>query len=95
MTHNGTVMRKHVIVRGRVQGVGFRAGVHDQAQRLGLVGWARNRADGSVEVEAEGDHDNVDDLLEWLRTGPRGASVETVDVTDVPAMGERYFTIEF
>jgi acylphosphatase len=66
-----------LIVRGRVQGVGFRAFVVQQARALGLSGWVRNRADGSVEVFAVGDA--VDALVAACARGPVGARVETVE----------------
>jgi acylphosphatase len=70
--------RLHAVVRGRVQGVGYRATTLDEAWRLGLAGWVRNRVDGSVEVLAEGCPAKLDLLLECLQRGPRGASVESV-----------------
>ena len=68
-------MRLHVIVRGRVQGVGFRAFVVDSGLALGVTGWARNRWDGSVEVVAEGTRDALNTLLADLRRGPRMSNV--------------------
>jgi acylphosphatase len=69
----------HVVVRGRVQGVGFRWFVRERARRLGLVGWVRNRDDGCVEVHAEGAADALDRLRQDLRTGPSGAKVSGLD----------------
>ncbi len=69
------------IVRGRVQGVGFRDFVWRRARFLGLVGYVRNLPDGrSVEVVAEGRRDDLEQLLEFLRSGPPAAHVEQVDV---------------
>jgi acylphosphatase len=68
-----TLLRLHAFVEGIVQGVGFRYYVQDQAARLGLKGWVRNRWDGSVEVLAEGSRDNLDHLLNALYRGPRAA----------------------
>ncbi|MCB1734965.1 MAG: acylphosphatase [Gammaproteobacteria bacterium] len=65
-------------VRGRVQGVWFRASTREQAQRLALNGYAKNLADGRVEVLACGQADHVECLREWLRTGPPLADVEQV-----------------
>jgi acylphosphatase len=59
----------HAIVEGKVQGVFFRAYTRDEAERLGLSGWVRNRPDGSVEALISGDTRNVDRMLEWLETG--------------------------
>jgi len=74
------MMVRHVIVHGRVQGVGFRAFLEDTAERLGLEGWVRNRRDGSVEAMVAGPQDAVDRIVEWARVGPRHAIVANVDV---------------
>ena len=76
--------RIHGIVRGRVQGVGFRASAAHEARRLGLAGWVRNRPDGTVEVLASGDDAAVDQLAEWLKRGPRGAHVTGLDIHPPP-----------
>jgi acylphosphatase len=76
-------MRLHVLVRGRVQGVGFRWFVREAARDLGLAGWVRNRPDGAVEVAAEGDARMLERLRDTLRAGPSGASVTAVD--DLPS----------
>ena len=70
--------RLHVRLEGLVQGVGFRWFVRERARRLGLVGWVRNLADGSVEVVAEGDSGQLDLLKEALQAGPDGARVDAV-----------------
>lgn len=70
----------HVAVRGRVQGVGFRWFVREQARALSLIGWVRNRADGSVEVLAIGDEGALRQLQALLRSGPPGARVSQVEV---------------
>lgn len=67
------------MVRGRVQGVYFRASALREARRLGLTGWVANRPDGSVELVAEGEEDQVKDLLAWTQHGPSTARVEKVD----------------
>ncbi|MDD9940880.1 MAG: acylphosphatase [Myxococcales bacterium] len=71
--------RIHLVVRGRVQDVYFRASTLREARRLGLTGWVRNRADGAVEMVAEGEEDQVKDLLAWAQTGPSTARVDKVD----------------
>ena len=76
--------RIHAIVRGRVQGVGFRAATSYEARRLGLAGWVRNRLDGTVEVLADGDDAAVDQLAVWLKHGPRGAHVTGLDLHPPP-----------
>ncbi len=67
------------IVSGRVQGVGFRQGCRQMARSLGLVGWVRNQADGTVEVFAQGETDDLDRLVTWLWSGPAGAAVTGVE----------------
>jgi acylphosphatase len=69
-----------VRVRGRVQGVFFRAETRDRARSLGLEGWVSNEPDGSVEAVFEGAPDRIDSMLEWCRRGPRGAEVADVEV---------------
>ncbi len=71
--------RVHVRVSGLVQGVAFRHHTRREAMRLGLCGWVRNTADGSVELECEGSDEAVERLLRWLHHGPPRAFVERVD----------------
>ena len=71
-----------LVVRGRVQGVGFRAFVEETAFDLGLKGWVRNRRDGSVEAVAAGAPTAVDALIEAVRRGPRAARVDAVDIAE-------------
>jgi acylphosphatase len=73
------VKRLPVLVRGRVQGVGFRWFVREAARELGLSGWVRNRIDGTVEVAAEGSEVTLDRLRDELRRGPPGAAVASID----------------
>ena len=70
-------------IRGTVQGVGFRYALRREALRLGIAGWVRNRADGSVEALVHGESRNVDALEAWARVGPPAARVESVQ--SVPA----------
>jgi acylphosphatase len=70
-----------VIVSGRVQGVGFRQFVRSQARTYGLSGWIKNRDDGkSVELEAEGPTENLEQFLSRVNAGPPGARVDQVDI---------------
>jgi len=75
--------RVSVRVRGRVQGVAYRASTRAEARRLGLVGWVRNLPDGGVELEAQGAADLVEALLAWCRIGPPAAVVTALDVQDL------------
>jgi acylphosphatase len=71
-----------LMVRGRVQGVGFRYFAERTAARLGLAGWVRNRADGSVEAVAAGEAAQVEAMVEACRRGPSSARVDSLDVLD-------------
>jgi acylphosphatase len=79
-------MVKHLSIRGKVQGVGYRYHYSREAERLGITGWVRNRRDGSVEAMLAGTPQAVDALVAWARLGPSSAVVEHVDVTE--AQGE-------
>ena len=86
--------RVRAIVTGRVQGVSYRASTADEAHRLGLAGWVKNRADGAVELEAEGDADRIASLLRWCEHGPPAARVSRVTVEELsPEGAETGFTI--
>jgi acylphosphatase len=81
-------------VRGLVQGVSFRAATRSEARRLGLTGWVRNQADGSVALEAQGPAARVEDLVAWCRQGPPLADVSGVEVDDLAVVtGEDGFAI--
>jgi len=80
-------VRAHVVVRGRVQGVWYRGSMQEEAQRLRVVGWVRNRPDGTVEAEIEGERTDVDALIAWAHHGPPGARVADVSVEWVPPTG--------
>lgn len=67
-------------ITGRVQGVGFRNFTRTRARRLGVTGWVRNERDGSVRLEAEGDREALDALVEAIQHGPRMAQVENVEL---------------
>ena len=73
-------MAKHLTISGRVQGVGYRASMIDEARRLGISGWVRNRRDGTVEAVVDGDATAVAAIVAWARRGPRGAGVTDVAV---------------
>jgi acylphosphatase len=71
-------------IRGRVQGVGYRDALRHEAQRRGVAGWVRNRADGSVEATLQGSPERVAELIAWARRGPPASRVDDVqiDLTD-------------
>ena len=69
-------------ILGHVQGVWFRESMRREAERLNVVGWVRNRADGSVEAVVQGSAEAVDVLIDWARRGPPQARVENVIQTD-------------
>jgi acylphosphatase len=73
-------VRARLVVTGRVQGVAYRAATVDEATRLGVTGWVRNREDGGVEAVVEGERRQVDALVAWCRRGPPAARVEDVAV---------------
>ena len=77
-----SLVRRHLRILGRVQGVFFRAWTAQHAERLGIDGWIRNRGDGSVELVASGPAEAVDALVALCREGPPDARVERVDVTE-------------
>jgi len=86
---------RRFVVRGRVQGVGFRWFVEREAHMLGVSGWVRNNADGSVEVLAMGTREQIMGLRSRLQQGPRAARVDAVEEKDAqPVAGLRSFRIE-
>ncbi|BDZ54258.1 acylphosphatase [Agromyces marinus] len=87
------MIRQRVIVHGRVQAVSFRFGARVEAQRLGVSGWIRNRNDGAVEAEIEGEAASVDAMLSWLDEGPPGAEVTSLSTADLAPTGERGFRV--
>lgn len=79
--------RMRFVVVGRVQGVGFRMAARSAALPLGLVGFVRNRADGAVEGEVQGEDEPLSSFRDWLRRGPLLARVDRVDWDPIPAKG--------
>lgn len=82
------MQRLHAIVSGRVQGVSFRYYTTQTARHLGVLGWVKNLPDGTVEVVAEGDKANLEQLLDFLHKGPPSARVTNVQVDWQPATDE-------
>ncbi|WP_141371822.1 acylphosphatase [Cellulomonas cellasea] len=87
------VVRRRVVVRGEVQGVGFRWACAREAQALGVRGWVRNRPDGALEAVAEGEPEAVDRLVDWARRGPSHAHVTAAEVVDEEPEGLPDFRI--
>lgn len=75
-----TKTRAHVVVKGRVQGVYFRAETQYEARRLGINGWVKNLRDRSVEAVFEGEEDRVQSMIKWCNHGPAGAIVTDVSI---------------
>ncbi len=87
------MVRRRVIVRGLVQGVFFRDSTRRLARQHGVSGWIANRADGAVEAVFEGEADAVERLIAFSRKGPRGAQVESVEVTEEEPEGLSGFAV--
>lgn len=87
------LVRNHLVVHGRVQGVWFRESARRQAERHGLSGWVRNRPDGTVEAELEGRAEDVELVARWFAHGPVDARVDRVDVTELPPSGGEGFSV--
>src|SRR5436305_12643886 len=93
--HPSGIKARRFVVRGRVQGVGFRWFVEREAHTLGISGWVRNNGDGSVEVLAIGTRDQLSGLRSRLRQGPRAARVDDVQESEArPVSGLNTFRIE-
>jgi acylphosphatase len=87
------VKRVHIHISGRVQGVGFRWYCRDEAIRRRLAGYVKNLPDGRVEAVFEGEPTAVDGMVEWCKTGPDWAKVESVESWEERPTGERSFII--
>ena len=82
------MMRVHLVVSGRVQGVNYRSNTQRRASQLGLVGWVRNLPDGGVEAVAEGPGEKVEEFLNWCKHGPIPAYVSDVEASWEKPTGE-------
>lgn len=82
------ILRYHVVISGRVQGVGFRHNTKLKAVSLGITGWVMNRKDGGVEVVAEGYAEPMTQFLEFLEQGPPSARVDNIDSVSEEPTGE-------
>jgi acylphosphatase len=86
--------RTRVIIGGRVQGVGFRYFVLDNAQRYDIKGYVKNMPGGNVEVDAEGERDQLDAFLRECQQGPPAARVDSFHIDDLPVYGYSRFRIK-
>lgn len=87
--------RVRIIVEGGIQGVGYRYFVSDAAMRYNVNGYVRNLAGGQVEIDAEGEQDNVNQFLFSCKEGPQYARIDTFLVSDAPCYGFDSFRIKF
>lgn len=87
-----TFVARHLSIRGRVQGVGFRAAMSHEARRLGVTGWVRNRFDGSVEAVICGSPEQIAAMMKWTHRGPPASKVLRVEETDTVGGHERFET---
>ena len=87
------VVRRRVVVHGRVQGVYFRGTTRREAERRGVAGWVCNRADGAVEAVFEGEPGAVEAMVDFCENGPRGADVGDVETSEEPPEGLRGFDV--
>jgi acylphosphatase len=88
-----SVIRRRLVVHGRVQGVFFRDSTRERARSTGVSGWAKNRSDGAVEVVLEGAPDAVDRMTRFVQRGPGSANVDSVDTRDEEPEGLSGFEI--
>ena len=88
--------RARVLVSGLVQGVFFRSYAVEEARSLNLTGWVKNRWDGRVEVLMEGDKEDINKMIAWLREGPPTAQVSDIEITWEKYSGEfNYFSVKY
>ena len=88
---------KHINIRifGSVQGVSFRYYAREEARKLGLTGFVKNERDGSVHIEAEGEEEKLNELVDWCKRGPRSAEVEKVEVNEGDLKDFTHFNIVY
>jgi acylphosphatase len=87
------MIARRLVITGLVQGVFFRAWARDEARSLGVSGWVRNCADGSVEAHVEGEEDAVDECIDLMREGPPGARVDSIDCEETDPEGLSDFEV--
>lgn len=89
------MIRKRIVVHGRVQGVGFRYHVHQEALRLGICGWVKNLPDGTVEIDAEGPSSRMKQFVEAVKKGSPVSKVTRMDIRDAAPTGCKQFEIRY
>ena len=82
------ITRYHFLIEGRVQGVGYRMSAQIAAQKIGITGWVRNLRSGQVEMVAEGEPAQLEQLLEWAWQGPNFAQITDISLEKITATGE-------
>ena len=89
------MIRAHILVEGRVQGVGYRSNTQRMANTLNLKGWVRNLRDGKVEITVEGEEPDIDRLVHWCHRGPTSAYVKNIQIEKTEPTGEfNRFTVK-
>lgn len=83
----------HLVIKGKVQGVFYRASAKDVADEIGIVGWVKNTEEGNVEIMAGGSKEQIEKLIEWCKKGPRRANVTDVLVTEVEEQSLKTFEV--
>lgn len=89
------IKRYKAVITGNVQGVGLRVFVVDNASKLGITGWVRNMADGTVEMEAQGNPDKLDQLFATIKKGNFIIKVDNIDCTEIDYVEETSFIIKY
>lgn len=89
------IKRYKAVITGNVQGVGLRVFVVDNASKLGITGWVRNMADGTVEMEAQGNSDKLDQLFATIKKGNFIIKVDNIDYTEIDCVEETSFIIKY
>ena len=89
------IKRYKAVITGNVQGVGLRVFVVDNASKLGITGWVRNMADGTVEMEAQGNPDKLDQLFATIKKGNFIIKVDNIDWTEIDCVEETSFIIKY
>ncbi len=87
------MIRRHVKISGRVQGVFFRDACQRKATEIGVAGWVRNAPDGTVEAIFEGEPGVIEAMCDWCCSGPEQARVEHIDITDEEPQGDTSFEV--